>query len=541
MVLFVDILLIVVNSVFILWVIRNKINNKWNFLSLLITLFLFLFQCYSFYGFTIDDAFISLRYAQNLVNGYGLVFSTDGSMPVEGYTNFLWVMLESVFFLFNLSKDQILHVVKISGVLFGCASVITMFFLGRMLTGKKETGYIAALFFASVPFFAFWTVGGLETPAFLFFLLLSLYLFIRERKKQKPHYLSPFAFLALSLTRPEGLFFILFVFGYIFIEIAYFTVYKKKSIKKVFINVLPALLIFFIVYGIYFVWRYNFYGYLLPNTFYAKVESISLNVFLSRLSELKIFLLYLVPFFIFIIFYFRKFNTSDNFFIFSGIIVLFLFCFSASREWMPGFRYELPFVAVLMVLFSVFTSLFFHKVRLFYFVIFLLLGIYLVSPGLYLAGKVSYTNNLNRSHVQLGKWLKKFAPPDASYASWDLGAVPYYSDIPRIFDIGHPKSILSAYTTHHPYSIDYFLDHNPSFIVLHPDRGEYEGFAGFHKNEKFLKNYKYIFTLAFSKNYHLAVYQHNDVILTSKAYQNAQEISNMSFDGAYSTSFQSDL
>ena len=46
-----------------------------------------------FYKFTIDDAYISLRYARNLANGYGLVFSTDGSHPVEGYLTFygfLW-------------------------------------------------------------------------------------------------------------------------------------------------------------------------------------------------------------------------------------------------------------------------------------------------------------------------------------------------------------------------------------------------------------------------------------------------------------------
>ena len=39
-----------------------------------------------------EDAFISFRYARNLVAGAGLVWN-PGEAPVEGYTNFLWVLL----------------------------------------------------------------------------------------------------------------------------------------------------------------------------------------------------------------------------------------------------------------------------------------------------------------------------------------------------------------------------------------------------------------------------------------------------------------
>ena len=37
-----------------------------------------------------DDAFISFRYAENLVRGFGLVFNPGER--VEGYSNFLWTM-----------------------------------------------------------------------------------------------------------------------------------------------------------------------------------------------------------------------------------------------------------------------------------------------------------------------------------------------------------------------------------------------------------------------------------------------------------------
>ena len=43
------------------------------------------------YWFLSDDAFISFRYSRHLADGLGLVW--NAGEPVEGYTNFLWVLL----------------------------------------------------------------------------------------------------------------------------------------------------------------------------------------------------------------------------------------------------------------------------------------------------------------------------------------------------------------------------------------------------------------------------------------------------------------
>ena len=42
------------------------------------------------YNFLCDDAYISFRYVQNALLWRGLVFNPGD--PVEGYTNFLWVV-----------------------------------------------------------------------------------------------------------------------------------------------------------------------------------------------------------------------------------------------------------------------------------------------------------------------------------------------------------------------------------------------------------------------------------------------------------------
>src|SRR5579863_3651258 len=41
--------------------------------------------------FTIDDAYISFRYAKNLARGMGLVY--NAGEHIEGYTNFFWTVL----------------------------------------------------------------------------------------------------------------------------------------------------------------------------------------------------------------------------------------------------------------------------------------------------------------------------------------------------------------------------------------------------------------------------------------------------------------
>ena len=44
-----------------------------------------------YFHYTSDDAYISYRYARNLADGVGLVWNPGEH--VEGYTNFLWVMM----------------------------------------------------------------------------------------------------------------------------------------------------------------------------------------------------------------------------------------------------------------------------------------------------------------------------------------------------------------------------------------------------------------------------------------------------------------
>ena len=57
---------------------------------LLIAVLIFVLHAVYYWSWTEDDAFISFRYARNLVDGQGLVFNPGEK--VEGYSNFGWVL-----------------------------------------------------------------------------------------------------------------------------------------------------------------------------------------------------------------------------------------------------------------------------------------------------------------------------------------------------------------------------------------------------------------------------------------------------------------
>ncbi|MHA1533489.1 MAG: hypothetical protein ACTSP8_02055, partial [Promethearchaeota archaeon] len=151
-----------------------------------------------FWNFTIDDAFISFRYAKNLFLNQEMVFNI-GEAPVEGYSNFLWVMWMMLSFVFNI---EIVLFSKVSGLIFCHLSVLILYRLAFRITKSKDVSCLVILFYVLTPNIALWSVGGLETSLFSCLLLASVYFFIQDVSVRKNRIikLSPFSFLLLSLT-----------------------------------------------------------------------------------------------------------------------------------------------------------------------------------------------------------------------------------------------------------------------------------------------------------------------------------------------------
>ena len=184
------------------------------------------------YGICVqDDAYISFRYARNLVEGHGLVFNPGER--VEGYTNFLWTVLFAPFIAAGIDPT-------LPAWLLGMAAAGGLLWSVWELSGRENT---APLLVACYPGLSLEAVQGLESAFFAFLVCQSL-------RGGSRWWL--WAGLA-ALTRPEGyaVFGLLWLFGR-----------RPRDLLAFGAITVPHLL-----------FRLVYYGDIVPNTFHAKVGS----------------------------------------------------------------------------------------------------------------------------------------------------------------------------------------------------------------------------------------------------------------------------
>ena len=114
--------------------------------------------CWLFRGFLTDDAWISVRYAENLAAGEGFVWNPGGPR-VEGFSNPLLVAAEALASWAGWSAPAAARVLGIAG---GLACLVLVYAAGRAVVGETAARVAAVLTACSAPF-ALWAVGGLET------------------------------------------------------------------------------------------------------------------------------------------------------------------------------------------------------------------------------------------------------------------------------------------------------------------------------------------------------------------------------------------
>ncbi|MEO8395236.1 MAG: hypothetical protein ABI700_19720 [Chloroflexota bacterium] len=119
----------------------------------------------------VDDAGISFAYSRNLAQGYGLV-SQAGKAPVEGYSNFTWVLLLAPFFLPG-NLDPALAP-KILSFLLIVGTFVVLYRVLKPLPSRRWIGLATFSLIALNTSFAAWTMSGLENPLYVFLVSLLL-------------------------------------------------------------------------------------------------------------------------------------------------------------------------------------------------------------------------------------------------------------------------------------------------------------------------------------------------------------------------------
>lgn len=110
-----------------------------------------------------DDAMVSMRYARNLAEGYGLRWNA-GEPPVEGYTNFLWTLWMALVHRTGLPDRLTSLVVSMSGAALIVAAVFLAARIARRLAPEDadRVASVAAFSVALCYPLIFWTLRGME-------------------------------------------------------------------------------------------------------------------------------------------------------------------------------------------------------------------------------------------------------------------------------------------------------------------------------------------------------------------------------------------
>jgi hypothetical protein len=261
---------------------RNNLGLYLSFLVIILVFFLGLFDSIS-KSWTCDDAFISFRYAENLVEGKGLVYNVGER--VEGYTNFLWTMLIAFGMKFNLDPIKFTNAL---GIISFALTILAFIYISWRLFGAQSPFRVfiplTALCLLLHRDFKVFATGGLETSFFTFLITIGFGGLIFS--KTKHHFLlTGFIFVLAMMTRPDGIIF--YVLSIIFLALT-----ASPTPKRILYFLIPLM----VVYIPYYTFRFFYYHYPFPNTYYAR------SAYLSWWDQgLKYWILYFKSYYVFLL------------------------------------------------------------------------------------------------------------------------------------------------------------------------------------------------------------------------------------------------
>lgn len=146
----------------------------------------------------VDDAYITFRYARNLLAGEGLVYNPGAA--VLGTTSPLYAAIMAVIGLVSGGAESPFPI--LAWLLNALADGVTCWMLMRLgeRLGHRRAGIASALIWAVAPWAVTFSIGGMETSVLIALMMATLYMFMTAR----PIVAALLASLCL-LTRPDAL------------------------------------------------------------------------------------------------------------------------------------------------------------------------------------------------------------------------------------------------------------------------------------------------------------------------------------------------
>jgi len=393
-----------------------------------------------------DDAMISMQYAKNLTQGYGLVWNPGGA-PVEGYSNFLWVLYMAFWHLFPINEAKIALPIQLSGLIFLVGSLFLVRKIARNISDEnKYVSISAVLLTASYLPITFWALRGKETSVIGFIVLLVIWRFFRCIEEKS---FDPLLFIILGigmLIRVD--------FAFLFVGLSLFMVAAVSENRKR--NLLTASSVFLLIISAESAFRWFYYNDILPNTFYLKVAGVPfLFRILRGLSVTKDFIINMSPFLFVLPFLYgvlRIKNKKLSLLMYAFLLQLFYNIYVGGDAWEWWGNLANRYLCIVMPAFFILLSLMMSRLieavnissinhsifqladlKRCCFVILILLIIFQLHGGIsyqtlnLLAASGIHIHN-DKDMIKFALQLKDITTPSARIAVVWAGTIPYFSD-----------------------------------------------------------------------------------------------------------------
>lgn len=200
-----------------------------------------------------DDIYITFRYCDNVLAGRGPVYNPGER--TEGYSHFIWFILLTVGRALGLPAELLGKYGSFP--LYAGLLALLVWISGRLFPGRGGLwgAPVAAVGLALHPDVRIFASGGLETTFFALALLLGI-VFLTLSQHRRHAALGGWALAMAALARPEGAVFALLAGAWL--------VWKRRS------GVREFALVWLVLVGPQLAFRLAYYGYPLPNPYYAK-------------------------------------------------------------------------------------------------------------------------------------------------------------------------------------------------------------------------------------------------------------------------------
>lgn len=405
-----------------------------------------------FRDYRVDDSFITFRFARNLAEGHGVTWNV-GEAPVEGYSNFLWMLLSAG--AQRLGFDP-LAAARATAVACHVAAAVVLYRLVSRLTPAPGAPRLAVVLFAAIPAFALWTMSGLETSSVVLFSLLYFASFAREFPASRVPSRTAACVVLLMLSRPEAPLLV----GLSLMPALFSGVPGRwRWAATLALLCAPAI-------GIYEAWKWATFGALVANTAVAKMRP------LAGLDMAGAFFALVFP--LAITWIARRGRTAtltERQIAWAAAGVL-LVAVNIAPQVAHQYRFFLPVLAPLVVLAALAATgaddrgeaAMTPGIVGVLAIVFVLLPVFALK--IYADREIA---GLEHAHTPLGAYLARAHRPDELLAASDCGIIPWISRMRTLDMWGLTDRTIAT----RGFSAAYVMSQKPAAVVIHslqPDR-----------------------------------------------------------------------